>query len=297
MALPNNYNKDLITKYMNNTDEIFKRESRKSEMTNQNFSFDGARTIKIYKITTAPMNDYGRTGPAEGNWSRYGSIADLEAPTEIRTLKQDRSFTFAIDTLDQNETGDQLEAASALARQIREVVIPEVDAYVYNVMCTEAGTKPDPVELTSNNLYTEILNATRALDDAEVPESGRFILVTPEMYMIMKQSSDQIILNTDMGQDMRIKGVIANLDGMKIIKVPSARVPENFGFLVGHPVACCAPVKLEDYITHRNPPGIHGSLVEGRIAYDAFVLDNKVKALYYQAVPAADDSDSEGSGN
>ena len=282
MALPQNYNKDLATKYMKNTDEIFKRESRKSEMTNQNFSFDGARSIKIYKINTAPMNDYGRAGAEEGNWSRYGSIADLDAPTEVKTLEQDRSFTFAIDKLDQNETGDQLEAASALARQIREVVIPEVDAYVYNVMCTQAGTKPAAAALTDQNIYDKILEATKTLDDEEVPEANRFILVTPETYKIMKKCSD-ITMETEMGQDMRVKGVIANLDGMKVIKVPSARVPENFGFLVGHPVACCAPVKLESYNTHNNPPGINGALVEGRIAYDAFVLDNKVKALYYQA--------------
>ena len=31
--------------------------------------------------------------------------------------------------------GDSLEAATALARQIREVVIPEVDTYVFGNMC------------------------------------------------------------------------------------------------------------------------------------------------------------------
>ena len=46
-------------------------------------------------------------------------------------LEKDRSFTFAIDALDVDETGECLEAASALARQIREVVIPEVDTYVF----------------------------------------------------------------------------------------------------------------------------------------------------------------------
>lgn len=34
-------------------------------------------------------------------------------------------------------------------------------------------------------------------------------------------------------------------------------------------------------------PGISGDLVEGRICYDAFVLDNKKKAIYYQAVEGA----------
>ena len=45
-----------------------------------------------------------------------------------------------------------------------------------------------------------------------------------------------------------------------------------------------APAKLEDYKIHQDPPGISGSLVEGRVNYDAFVLDNKKSALYYQAV-------------
>ena len=44
-------------------------------------------------------------------------------------------------------------------------------------------------------------------------------------------------------------------------------------------------MKLEDYRVHADPPGISGSLVEGRIVYDAFVLDNKAKAIYYQAIP------------
>ena len=47
-------------------------------------------------------------------------------------------------------------------------------------------------------------------------------------------------------------------------------------------------VKLEDYKIHRDPPGISGSLVEGRIVYDAFVLENKAKAIYYQAVKTTD---------
>lgn len=46
-------------------------------------------------------------------------------------------------------------------------------------------------------------------------------------------------------------------------------------------------VKLESYKTHEDPPGINGTLVEGRICYDAFVLENKKKAIYYQAVKAA----------
>ena len=273
---------NLVTQFLPYVDEQFAAESKKSLLTNQDFSWTGAHTVKVYKIGTSSMNDYGRSGPAEGNWSRYGAVGTLDATTEEMTLTKDRSFTFQIDKLDTDETASQLQAASALARQNREVVIPEVDTYTYGVMCTKAGTKPTAVALSKTNIYTEILKGTQALDDALVPESGRVIVVTPAVYVLMKQCTD-ITMETDIGNDLRLKGVIGMLDGCSVLKVPAARLPEKFGFMVAHPCATVAPTKLEDYKIHQDPPGISGALVEGRIRYDAFVLDNKTKAIYYQA--------------
>lgn len=273
---------ELVTKFQPYVDEQFSTESKKSLLTNQDFDWTGAHTVKVYKISTGSMNDYGRTGAAEGNWSRYGAIESLDATTESLTLTKDRSFTFAIDAMDTDETVQQLAAASALARQLREVTIPEVDTYVYGKMCSGAGTKPAAVTLTKENIYEEILKANNALDNAEVPETGRQIVVTPDVLLLMKQCKD-IVMETDIGNDLRLKGVISNLDGANILKVPAARLPQDFGFMVCHPCATVSPTKLESYITHINPPGINGQLVEGRIVYDAFVLDNKKKAIYYQA--------------
>lgn len=273
---------NLTTVFKPYVDEMFTTESKKSLLTNQDFDWTGAHTVKVYKIGTSAMNDYSRN-PAEGfTGSRYGKIKDLDATTEEFTLTKDRSFTFAIDKLDTDETAQQLEAASALARQQREVVIPEVDSYVYNVMATDAGTKPTAVTLDETNIYTEILKATEALDDAEAPESGRVLVVSPAVYLMMKRCKD-ITMETEIGNDMRLKGVISNVDGAAVVRIPSARLPEGFGFMLCHPCACVAPTKLEDYKIHADPPGISGSLVEGRICYDAFILDNKKKAIYYQA--------------
>ena len=273
---------ELVTKFAPYTDEIFHKESKKSLLTNNDFEWTGAHTVKVFKVTTSGMNDYGRNGPAVGNWSRYGAVGSLDATTEEMTLTKDRSFTFAIDKLDRDETLQQVAAASALARQQRVVVVPEVDSYVYGVMCTKAGTKAEAVELTKDNIYTEVLKGSEALDNALVPDTGRVLVVTPAVYTLMKLAPD-IIMDSDIGQDMRIKGVVSMLDGLAVVRVPAARLPEKFGFMVAHPCATVAPTKLEDYNVHENPPGISGSLVEGRICYDAFVLDNKAKAIYYQA--------------
>lgn len=272
---------DLVTEFQPHVDELFTTGSKKSMLTNNDYDWTGAHTIKVYKVSTSPMNDYKRNSSEGFTGFRYGEVKDLDATTEEFTLKKDRSFTFAIDKLDADETKQQVEAASALARQQREVIIPEVDTYVYNVMCENAGTKPAPVALTADNIYDEIIKASAALDDAEVPDTERYLVVVPQTLLLMKKNP-LIESNSDVGQELRVKGVVATLDGMNVVKVPANRVPENFGFMLCHPVATVAPTKLEDYKVHSNPPGISGDLVEGRIVYDAFVLDNKTKAIYYQ---------------
>ena len=270
---------ELVSKFLPYVDEIFTKESKKSLVTNKDFSWTGAHSIKVYKVSVSNMNDYNRDGADNGNWSRYGAVEGLNAVTQEMMLKKDRSFTFIIDKLDTDETAHQLEGASALARQIRQVVIPEVDAYTYDVMCQNAGITAT-VALTASNIYGEIVKATTALDNAEVPETGRNIIVTPSVYQLMKQSKE-ITMETNIGNDLRLKGVISNIDGCNVIKVSANRVPEGFGFMMCHSVATVAPTKLEDYKLHQDPPGISGVLVEGRICYDAFVLDNKAKAIYY----------------
>ena len=218
---------ELATKYLPYVDELFSQESKKSILTNEDFDFDGAKTVKLYKVNTAEMNDYGRTGATGSNWSRYGAVANLEGTCETATLKKDRSFTFVIDALDENQTGGALNGATALARQVREVVIPEVDGYVYGVMAAGAGHKPAAVALTKDNIYDEIIKASAALDDDLVPETDRALTVTPATYLLMKKCKD-IVMETEIGEEMRIRGVIANLDGAMTIKVTASRLPENF---------------------------------------------------------------------
>lgn len=275
---------ELVTKFSSYVDEIFSKESKKALVTNNDYEWTGAHTVKVYKVSTGKMNDYDRSGTGSGvTGSRYGNVESLDATTEELTLKKDRSFTFAIDKLDEDETGQTLQAGTALARQQRLVVIPEIDSYVYGIIAAGAGTKPTAIKLTSDNIYDEITNASKTLDDAEVPEEGRYIIVNPDVYRAMKHCPD-IIMETETDTQLRKQGVISNLDGAMVVKVPSVRLPQNCGFIMCHPCATVAPTKLEDYTIHQNPPGISGSLVEGRICYDAFVLENKKNAIYYQEV-------------
>lgn len=279
---------ELVEKYLPYVDEQFIEESKKEYLTNTDFSFSGAKTVKVYKISTGSMQDYGRIQKGNNTQlaSRYGTIEELNAVTQTMTLSKDRSFTFAIDRLDEDETGDTLEAASALARQMREVVIPEVDTYVLGKMCAGAGIKPEALG-AEENIYDAIFEDGAALDEADVPETGRILVVTPATLLRMKTCKDnngryQEMINAVLDEDKKKIGFVGNIDGMDVLKVSVKKLPEKFGFMIAHPCATVAPVKLESYKTHQDPPGISGSLVEGRIVYDAFVLDNKKKAICYR---------------
>lgn len=279
---------ELVEKYLPYVDEQFTEESKKEYLTNTDFSFAGAKTVKVYKISTGSMQDYGRIKKEDNTQlaSRYGTIEELSAVTQTMTLSKDRSFTFTIDKLDEDETGDTLEAASALARQVREVVIPEVDTYVLGKMCAGAGIKPEALG-TEDSIYDAIFEDGAALDEADVPETGRILVVTPATLLRMKTCKDsngryQEMINAVLDEDKKKIGFVGNIDGMDVLKVSAKRLPEKFGFMIAHPCATVAPVKLESYKTHQDPPGISGSLVEGRIVYDAFVLDNKKKAICYR---------------
>lgn len=270
---------NLVTKFTDHVDELFTAESKKSLLTNNDYDWTGAHTIKVHKVNTVSMNDYDRAGTGK-NTSRFGVLGKVENELEEFTLRKDRSFTFVIDKMDKDETGGVLSGASALARQQREIIIPEVDQYVYAEMAANAGTKVIDVTLTESNIYDEIIKGTEHLDDEDVPDTGRVLTVVPEVYRMMKKCPE-LSLDCDVTEKQRLSGVIAMVDGMDVVKISKKCMPANAGFMICHPVATVAPTKLEDYRVHQDPPGISGELVEGRIVYDAFVLDNKKKAIYY----------------
>jgi hypothetical protein len=231
---------ELATQFQAYTDEQFYSESKTSLVTNKDFSFDGAKTIKLYKMQSTEMEDFNRNGPIlDGNKSQYGTISTLQATTETFTINKDRSFTFEVDKMDTDETKMQVAAASALARQQREKVFPEIDSYVYSVMAANAGIKPEAAALTAESIYTQIITANAQMDDAEVPASDRVLILTPTTYTLLKQSKATFD-NSDIGAELRKRGVIAQLDGLNVVKIASNRLPAKFGFMIAHPVATVA---------------------------------------------------------
>lgn len=273
---------DLAKKFSPVVDEAFTTDSKSSLVTNHDYDFIGAHSIAIYSVGTAEMNDYGRT--SEGT-SRYGTAKNLDTDIQEEAMEKDRSFTYTIDRADEDETLGALNAGESLARQVREVIIPETDKYVYQKMATKAGNTVEE-NITSSNAYESLATANEVQDEASVPEQGRVCVCTPEYHKNLK-ADPEAVLDTEVGQDMRLKGVVANMDGVNIQKVPSRLLPTGANYILAHPVATTFAVKLAEYKIHENAQGVSGSLVEGRIYYTAFVRKNKKNAIYFSKKVAA----------
>lgn len=268
---------NYASKFDTKVDERFAKEALSTGIINQDFDFTGVDTVKVYSIPTTAMNDYALTGN-----TRYGTAAELENNVQTLTLTKDRSFTFTIDKRSVQDTMGTLEAGKALARQLVEVVVPEVDKYRFAKVVAGADADGGHVKtgaVTKNNAYEAVLDGQVKLTDAFVPEEGRKLHVSPEFYKLIKLDPS-FVKNSDLGQEVALKGQVGAIDGLPVILTPTSRLPENVAFIIAHPIATTSPVKLEDYKIHDNPPGINGYLVEGRIRYDAFVLDSKKKAIY-----------------
>jgi len=63
---------------------------------------------------------------------------------------------------------------------------------------------------------------------------------------------------SDKSQEMVIKGVLGEVDGTKIVKVPASRLPYGTSFLIVHQMATVAPFQLKEFKTHQDPPGLSG---------------------------------------
>ena len=269
--------KNLASKYSKKVSERFTRVSQAAMATNNEYEFTGVKTVNVYSIPTVPMTDYTRAGN-----NRYGEANDLTRNIQTMTINRDRAFTFIIDKGDKLQSEMVMDAGKALARQQDEVWVPEYDSYVFRTLAYAATSRGNfgSTAATKSNAYELFLNGMEHMSNRNVPDTGRVAFCSYRYVNLLKQ--DPAFTKTgDVSQEMLKKGVVGEVDGCKIVRVPSSRLPAGCAFILTHPSIACAPKQLEEYKIHDNPPGISGWLCEGRVIYDCFVLDEKADALYY----------------
>ena len=240
------------------------------------YDFIGAKTAVVYTLTSQALADYTRTGA-----NRYGSPAELQDTVQELAISKDRAFSITVDKGNYIQ-GNLVKTTGKVTKiQMEEQLYPEMDTYNLTVLlaaATTASNIPTAAAITKSNAYASFLSLQEYLDNAKVPATGRICFVTPAVYNFLKLDSS-FVLPSDIAQKMLINGMVGEVDGVKIVKAPSSYFPTNTVMILTHPSAGAAPMQLEDLNVHENPPGISGSLIEGRFIYDAFVMTAKIEAV------------------
>lgn len=134
------------------------------------------------------------------------------------------------------------------------------------------------------------------LDDHLVPDDGRVLFVTSELYKFIILADEFVKLDSLGGKSIP-KGTVGTLLGMPVVKVPGTYLPDGCYFIILYEGAACFPYKIQDTKIHEDPMGLSGNAVEGRHYYDLFVFEKKADGIYCgclaskkQAAPTITDS-------
>lgn len=258
-------------KYSDKIAERFKIGSLTDSACGHDYSFVGAKTVKVYSVDTVALGDFQR----DAGSNRFGAVSNLGDTVQEMTMSQDKAFTFAIDAGDMSDQAIQKSAGKALRREIDEVVNPTMDKYRLNAWATKGGSLHElSAPPTKSTIVEAVLDTNAMLTDALVPADGRTLFIPTSMYKLLKQNPDFISVDS-LGKDILSKGVVGMVDGCVVKPVPTSWMPSGVYFMIKYRNCTVDPVKLQQYDVLEKVQGFSGPVVQGRVYYDAFVLDAK----------------------
>lgn len=210
--------------------------------SNTDIKVTGAKNIKIPKLTVTGYKDHSRSSMSFNS----GSYAN---EYESKTLDHDRDIEFGVDPMDVDETNTVLSVANIHSRFEKTQAIPELDAYTYSKLFSEAtrvGATIKTTALTAANVLGDFDDNLAALEDAGVP-LDRVILFCTSAYKKLLKNAEGIYRSLDVSKSNGIDRRVHSIDDIsKIVTVPSARFKSAFNFTNGFVVADGA--KNIDYI-------------------------------------------------
>lgn len=282
---------NLASKFAPTIDKAFEKGSFLKRHCKGKIDFTGVKTVRIYGVNPVEENDYKRSGT-----NRYGEPQELEDTVQEHTLSQDKAFTFTIDKGNQKDQMNIKGAAEMLKMQLNQKSTPNADKYGFKRLCTFGHIGALSAKPPKATIVSDIADGMQYLDDHLVPDDGRVLFVTSELYKFIILADEFVKLDSLGGKSIP-KGTVGTLLGMPVVKVPGTYLPDGCYFIILYEGAACFPYKIQDTKIHEDPMGLSGNAVEGRHYYDLFVFEKKADGIYCgclaskkQAAPTITDS-------
>lgn len=247
--------------------------------------FNGKNSVTIYNVNTVAEVDYQR---GELNASRFGALTEVGTGVQTLTLSQDKAFNAAIDRGNYEDSQMVTEAASFVKRQVREVITKNLDVYNLSVLTAYAIANSQgsigSTAVAYNTIYSLILVQQAALDELLYSPEGRTLWITPTNYNLLKRDPEFIKACDTSVADLK-KGILGEVDGLTIVKVPASFLVAKFEFMITCKNVAVAVNKFNMIRTLDNDSNIDGWLVQGRRYFDCFILGQKATGIRIKTSP------------
>lgn len=156
---------------------------------------------------------------------------------EAAVLKIDQSDYFAFKVNDIDKTQAKADLTGKFTNSAAYNMMKNVETYISNLMDAAVDTPAKTVAVgTPADAYLAVVEAGRKLDVQNVPDEGRWLVVSPDFYALLLQDS-RFIEGTEAGHNTLLNGVVGQVRGFTVIKsnnVPSKKAsPDTQSILAG----------------------------------------------------------------
>ena len=258
--------------------------------------YNGGNTVKIAKLSVDGYSDYNRsTGYPSG---------DAVLSWEDHVISMDRAVAFNVDVMDEDETQQTLSATNIIAEFGRTRAVPEVDSYrysaIFNAIVDDATVRYGYYTLAEATILGTLQgNIADIQDDIGEQEplvcfiSGAAFKYLTQSTQLSKQLGVQNVTGTN-----GITTKVYDVDGVRLIPVPSARMKSEYSFhdkgftaktwaqdmnwILMSPNAAVAFVKHQKMkiISAEENQTADAEKILAREYHDCWVYENKHDAIY-----------------
>ena len=188
--------------------------------------------VHIRTVPSVTINDY------------TGSItnADLSTSTVELLIDQAKYYSFKVDDIVSAQADiDMLEAASADAAEGMRIAVET--AVLASVISGATTVESSTTTITASNILERILLASKTLDELNIPEEGRYIVMSPEFISLLKQSELRQAYLTGDGTSPLRNGEVGTVDRFTVYQSnmlftdTSGATSGATNVLAGHPKA------------------------------------------------------------
>ncbi|KEX80168.1 hypothetical protein HT50_06175 [Listeria monocytogenes] len=225
---------NYVDKYGKELDQKLVFGTYTNELETSNLLWLDAKTFKIQTITTTGLKPHTRNkGYNEGSASNENTTY---------TITFDRDVEFFVDVMDVDETGQALTAANVTKEFNSRHSAPEVDAYRFSKLATEAKKNgySTAETITEENVFRTLKAAIRKVKKYGTQNLVMYVSVDVMAALELSKDFTRTISNQNIGPSS-LETRVTGIDGVKLVEIEAEdRFYDTFDFTDGYKPAASA---------------------------------------------------------